>query len=195
MTDYSEYIISHIPYKAVVKQSPSLCFYPRWKMCRDLWLPLPDTAHERVSLLTASAIIFMDIIILIFWLIHFFISFGRFVISVGWDHRIDIYLVSIKWPACFPYDLFLYQHNSPDGSHKMVDCHDLFLPSGILAFIAVHSISIFHLLQCFSLLKSAWVLFGVVYSPFPSDSPLFHLLQELLFTLEMRILASWKKIP
>lgn len=99
----------------------------------------------------------------------FFICSGRFVISVGWSRRIDIYLVSVKWPACFPHDLILSQSNSPDDSHKTVDCHDLFLPPWYsLAFIAVHSISIFHLLQCFFLLKSARVLFGVVYSSIPS---------------------------
>lgn len=140
-------ILSLICYKA-------LFFFPRWKMCRDLWLPLSETAQERVSLCWLW-IILMDIILLIFWLMCFLFVFGRFVISVGWDRRIDIYLVSIKWPACFPRDLILYQRNSPDGSNKMVDCRDLFLPPGTLAFIAVNSISIFHLLEFSSLLKSA----------------------------------------
>lgn len=122
---------------------------------RFVTAPIWHCTGMRESLLTVSAIIFMDIIRLIFWLIPSFICFGRFVISVGWGRKIDIYLVSIKWPACFSHDLILYQRNSPDGSHKMVDCHDLFLPPGTLAFIAVHSISIFHLLQCSALLKCA----------------------------------------
>lgn len=134
---------------------------------RFVTAPIWHCTGTRESLLTASPINFMDIMPLIFWLIRSFICIGRFVISVGWGRRIDIYLVSIKWPACFPHDLILYQHNSPDGSHKMVDCHDLFLPPGTLAFIAVHSISIFHLLQRSTRLRSAGVLFGVVYSSIP----------------------------
>lgn len=134
---------------------------------RFVTAPIWHCTGTRESLLTASPIIFMDLMPQIFWLIRSFICFGRFVISVGWGRRIDIYLVSRKWPVSFPHNLILYQHNSPDGFHKMVDCHDPFLPPGTLAFIAVHSISILNLLQRSTLLRHVGVLFGVVYSSIP----------------------------
>lgn len=170
-----------------MKQRALRCFPQMEDVRRFVTAPIWHCTGMRESLLTASPIILMDIMPMIFWLIRSFICFGRFVISVSWGRRTEIYLVSIKWPACFSHDLILYQRNSPDGSHKMVDCHDLFLPpvlSPLLLFTPFPYFIYFSIPPSSKVLECCLVWF---IPSFPSDSPLFHLLQELLFSLEKRI--------
>lgn len=84
---------------------------------------------------------------------------GRFVMSVGWGRRIDVYLVSIKAQGepAFPFHI---SGNSPDGTHKKTDCCDP-LSSTTLLFIAVQRISIFHLLNLLHLHSALFLHFAV----------------------------------